>query len=72
MLVSPVQLSNALSPMLVTLSGMSVFLHPEISVLDAVVMIPLRPFQTPLKQIRLWELAHVIQIASIIQIIWAI
>ena len=34
--------------------------------------IPTRPFQTSLKQIRLWELAHVIQIASIIQMVWAI
>lgn len=33
---------------------------------------PTRPFQTSLKQIRLWELAHVIQIASIIQMVWAI
>ena len=30
--------------MLVTLSGMSVFLHPEISVLVAVLMIPLQLF----------------------------
>lgn len=35
-------------------------------------LIPTRPFQTSLKQIRLWELAHVIQIASIIQMVWAI
>ena len=35
-------------------------------------IIPTRPFQTSLKQIRLWELAHVIQIASIIQMVWAI
>ena len=35
-------------------------------------IIPTRPFHTSLKQIRLWELAHVIQIASIIQMVWAI
>ena len=44
MLVSPVQPRNAAPPMHVTLSGMSVFLHPEISVLDAVSMIPLQLF----------------------------
>lgn len=37
-----------------------------------ILLTPTRPFQTSLKQIRLWELAHVIQIASIIQIIWTI
>jgi hypothetical protein len=41
----PLQLSNADSPMPVTVLGMMVFLHPLIRVLDAVSMIALHPLR---------------------------
>ena len=44
MLVKPVQPENADSPMLVTLSGITVFLQPDISLFVAVSIIALQLF----------------------------